>query len=122
MIAGSRFIDIRPSDGSGTSGQDGADGKSAYEIAVDYGFEGTEQEWIESLGGSAVVGYTEIDWINGRPETVRKYASQGGELLSTVTISWVDNKPATVTTTTGSTTSTTTLYWANGVPINVTKD
>ena len=122
MIAGSRFIDIRPSDGSGTSGQDGADGKSAYEIAVDYGFEGTEQEWIESLGGSAVVGYTEIDWINGRPETVRKYASQGGELLSTVTIAWVDNKPYTVTTTTGSTTSTTTLYWANGVPINVTKD
>lgn len=34
----------------------GADGKSAYEIAVDNGFEGTEQEWLESLKGED--GYT----------------------------------------------------------------
>lgn len=30
---------------------DGKDGKSAYEIAVESGFEGTEEEWIESLKG-----------------------------------------------------------------------
>ncbi|MDE7345436.1 MAG: hypothetical protein K2N48_01700 [Muribaculaceae bacterium] len=29
----------------------GADGKTAYEIAVDNGFEGTEEEWLESLKG-----------------------------------------------------------------------
>ena len=29
----------------------GEDGKSAYEIAVDNGFEGTEQEWLDSLKG-----------------------------------------------------------------------
>lgn len=29
----------------------GADGKSAYEIAVEHGFEGTEEEWLESLKG-----------------------------------------------------------------------
>ena len=29
----------------------GEDGKSAYEIAVDHGFEGTEAEWLESLKG-----------------------------------------------------------------------
>lgn len=29
----------------------GADGKSAYEIAVDNGFEGSESEWLESLKG-----------------------------------------------------------------------
>ncbi|MBQ8056731.1 MAG: hypothetical protein IJ275_00165, partial [Ruminococcus sp.] len=29
----------------------GADGKSAYEVAVDNGFEGTEQEWLLSLKG-----------------------------------------------------------------------
>jgi hypothetical protein len=29
----------------------GIDGKSAYEVACDNGFEGTEQEWIESLRG-----------------------------------------------------------------------
>lgn len=29
----------------GQDGKDGLDGKSAYEIAVEYGYEGTEQEW-----------------------------------------------------------------------------
>lgn len=29
----------------------GKDGKSAYQIAVDHGFEGTEEEWLESLKG-----------------------------------------------------------------------
>ncbi len=41
----------------GTNGADGADGaagapgKSAYEIAVEYGYEGSEQEWIEQFSG-----------------------------------------------------------------------
>lgn len=35
----------------GTQGPKGEDGKSAYEIAVEHGFEGTEQEWLESLKG-----------------------------------------------------------------------
>lgn len=29
----------------------GADGKSAYQVAVENGFEGTEEEWLESLHG-----------------------------------------------------------------------
>lgn len=29
----------------------GARGKSAYQVAVDNGFEGTEKEWLESLKG-----------------------------------------------------------------------
>lgn len=33
----------------GDKGDPGADGKSAYEIAVNNGFNGTEQEWLESL-------------------------------------------------------------------------
>ena len=32
-------------------GKDGVDGKSAYEIAVDNGYTGTEQAWLESLKG-----------------------------------------------------------------------
>lgn len=32
-------------------GASGNDGKSAYEVAVDNGFEGSEQEWLESLKG-----------------------------------------------------------------------
>ncbi len=35
----------------GPQGEDGVDGKSAYEVAVDNGFEGTEEEWLESLHG-----------------------------------------------------------------------
>ncbi len=33
-------------------------GKSAYEIAVEQGFEGTEAEWLESLKGEP--GYTPV--------------------------------------------------------------
>lgn len=40
-------------DGSnGLDGADGVDGKSAYDIAVDNGFVGTEVEWLESLKGA----------------------------------------------------------------------
>ena len=34
----------------------GLDGKSAYQIAVENGFQGTEEEWLESLEGKA--GYS----------------------------------------------------------------
>lgn len=36
----------------GERGNDGNDGKSAYQIAIDNGFVGTEQEWLESLKGA----------------------------------------------------------------------
>lgn len=36
----------------GLDGADGSDGKSAYDIAVDNGFVGTEVEWLESLKGA----------------------------------------------------------------------
>lgn len=32
-------------------GGTGADGKSAYELALEHGFKGTEEEWLESLKG-----------------------------------------------------------------------
>lgn len=41
---------LDPSTGGGGAG---ADGESAYEIAVDNGFEGTEEEWLASLVGPA---------------------------------------------------------------------
>ena len=44
------------------------DGKSAYEIAVENGFKGTEQEWIESLNGKDGVdgrdGYTPVKGVD----------------------------------------------------------
>ncbi len=36
---------------AGPAGTDGTDGLSAYEIAVQEGFVGTEAEWLESLHG-----------------------------------------------------------------------
>jgi hypothetical protein len=42
----------------GPPGETGADGKSAYEIAVENGFSGTEEEWLISLEGT--------DGINGK--------------------------------------------------------
>ena len=39
---------------SGLPGADGDDGLSAYEIAVNNGFIGTESEWLDSLGGSEI--------------------------------------------------------------------
>ena len=35
----------------GQDGEDGANGKSAYEVAVEEGYSGTEEEWLESLKG-----------------------------------------------------------------------
>lgn len=34
-----------------SSGQAGSNGKSAYELAVDNGYEGTVEEWLQSLIG-----------------------------------------------------------------------
>lgn len=43
-------ISITDKDGTTTATiLDGVDGKSAYELAVENGFEGTEEEWLESL-------------------------------------------------------------------------
>lgn len=50
--------DGAPGADSNVPGPDGADGKSAYEIAVENGFVGTEQEWLDSLVGPEGPGGT----------------------------------------------------------------
>lgn len=50
--------------GSGQNGKDGKDGKSAYQIAVDNGFEGTEEEWLASLQGPPGKDGSDADVIN----------------------------------------------------------
>lgn len=45
------------------AGTKGEDGKSAYQIAVDEGFEGSEADWLASLKGTD--GRNGIDGING---------------------------------------------------------
>lgn len=49
-------------------GKQGLTGKSAYQLAVQNGFVGTEVEWLASLQGQAanlsVLGNYERDWAN----------------------------------------------------------
>lgn len=42
-----------PAGADGAPGTDGADGDSAYQVAVNNGFIGTEQQWLDSLVGPA---------------------------------------------------------------------
>ncbi len=56
VSGGVNAVTITLTDGTATkfnvrNGYDGAAGKSAYEIAVDEGFDGTEAAWLESLKG-----------------------------------------------------------------------
>lgn len=52
-----------------SGGSGGADGKSAYEVAVDNGFEGDETAWLASLkgakGDAGATGATGIDGSTG---------------------------------------------------------
>lgn len=50
-VSVSRSTIISDAIGVGPEGPPGSDGRSAYEIAVANGFEGTEQEWLESIEG-----------------------------------------------------------------------
>jgi hypothetical protein len=47
-------------------------GKSAYELAVEMGFEGTEQQWLDSLAGGETAKDEEVDsmldGVFGSPE------------------------------------------------------
>lgn len=42
-------VSVKVSQGGGSKGKDG---KSAYEIAVEHGYQGTEEQWLESLKGA----------------------------------------------------------------------
>jgi hypothetical protein len=46
---------------TGDQGDKGNDGKSAYEVALDNGFVGTEQEWLDSLKGDGSGGGVVIE-------------------------------------------------------------
>ena len=56
-------------------GKDGEDGKSAYEIALENGFEGTEAEWLDSLRGKD--GKDGKDGLNGK-DGIDGYTPQKG--------------------------------------------
>lgn len=59
----------------GLPGTNGMDGKSAYEIAVDNGFAGTETEWLESLKGAD--GKDGVDGKDGTTPDLSDYPTYG---------------------------------------------
>lgn len=61
-------LDSIPAEGvKGDKGEDGVDGLSAYAIAVNGGFEGTEEEWLTSLKGEKGDSTTVLN-VNGGGE------------------------------------------------------
>ena len=63
---------------NGTDGVDGQDGESAYQIALDNGFVGTETEWLESIKGEqGVVGQNGSDGVDGNDGVDGIDGSQG---------------------------------------------
>ena len=68
---------------------DGVNGKSAYQIAVDNGFIGTEAEWLASLRGADGKDGMQPDW-NQNDETAADYVKNrpfySGNLVETVLV------------------------------------
>lgn len=66
------------------------DGDTAYEVAVDNGFEGTEAEWLESLIGKGL----EFEWkgtqlgVRVEGETNYKYVDLKGERGKNIEFTW----------------------------------
>lgn len=66
------------------------DGDTAYEVAVDNGFEGTEAEWLESLIGKGL----EFEWkgtqlgVKVEGETNYKYVDLKGERGKNIEFTW----------------------------------
>ncbi len=68
-----------------------AAGKSAYELAVEYGFQGTEQQWLDSLKGKSAfeaaqeLGYTGTreEWKVAMEALYHLTPEQAGKVLTT---------------------------------------
>ncbi len=70
----------------GLPGQDGQDGKSAYQIAVDNGFVGSEQEWLESLRAGNVdatdTRFGPTGWFLDRSDSPWQFRFDNGSSLT----------------------------------------
>ena len=55
----------------------GLDGKSAYQIAVENGFEGTEEEWLASLKGEP--GQADAEQVEQAVQSALQQAKESGE-------------------------------------------
>lgn len=73
-------------------GPKGDSGKSAYEIAVEEGFVGDKQEWLDSLRGTRIFEHTEVEgsilpnvlnrWGNIAALTIYSFQGSQGEYVN----------------------------------------
>jgi len=123
-----RVLDTRVSTGSGSStGAPGANGASAYEIAVQNGFVGTERQWSASLSVQQVAtenSYTEMIWNGSELYKVEKWTNATkSSLISRKTLTFVSGKLTTVYAEhiLDGTTQTTALTWSGDILTSVDK-
>ena len=104
---------VKPEDGKAVvvGGGRGASGKSAYELAVEGGFVGTEEEWLASLGSGFADTFETISQNLSANDAVLGYTSG---VLTSVTYS------NGVVKTLGYTTGTLTTITLSGAPAGVT--
>lgn len=74
------------------AGTKGEDGKSAYQIALDEGFEGSEADWLASLKGAD--GRNGIDGINGTNGKDGKTPVKGVDYFTTAEINEIEEGAA----------------------------
>lgn len=73
---------------TGDQGPQGKDGKSAYEIATDNGFQGTEQEWLDSLkDDDSRIEDDDIDKWNGYEQKIVDLETEVASLKKGMTFS-----------------------------------
>ena len=79
-MQGGQTVKVTPTLLEGSDGVDGINGKSAYEVAVNNGFVGTQAEWLDSLIGNSA--YEE--WVeNGGVGTFQDFLD---EIVETVNL------------------------------------
>ena len=74
---------------SSVEGGVGKDGKSAYEIALDKGFEGSEEEWLNSLKGTNGIngGFSNsIDYNNSQALTLSETTTDDGYRIASAVV------------------------------------
>lgn len=73
-------LEQNPGSGSGTPGPRGADGLSAYEVALANGFQGNEQDWLASLKGEpGAQGPAGSDGLDGTAGTGSGSTAKAGK-------------------------------------------
>lgn len=79
-------LEQNPGSGSGTPGPRGADGLSAYEVALANGFQGNEQDWLASLKGEpGVQGPAGTDGVDGTAGTGSGSTAKAGKNVEVTT-------------------------------------